>query len=159
MSKTEVERIARQLHRAFHGHAWHGPSVEEVLSGVTAPMASAASPGGVHTIWQITLHIGVWEQTALRWLRGDLIHQSQVDAWPTIAEISEAAWHHTVANLCQSNQQLHDEILTLDDERLGQRVFLDSFTVYTLLHGVVQHDLYHAGQIALLKRLQSPRNQ
>ena len=57
----EIERILDQLKRAYEGDAWHGPSVKEVLAGVTAEQAHARPPGNAHTIYELVPHIAVWE--------------------------------------------------------------------------------------------------
>jgi uncharacterized damage-inducible protein DinB len=149
----EIDRILDQLRRAFEGEAWHGPAVMEVLKGVTAEMASARPVSGVHSIWELTLHINVWEHAVLRRLRGDraLIYNTEED-WPPDREQNEAAWHATLQTLVSTNEELRAEIAKLDDRRLDEPILDEMPSVYVTLHGVIQHDIYHAGQIALLKR-------
>src|SRR5919199_1641697 len=88
----EVERIADQLRRAHEGGAWHGPSVRELLAGVTAEQAAARPFEGAHSIRELVEHVEAWERAILRRLGGDpaAIYKTPED-WPE-AEASEEAW-------------------------------------------------------------------
>ncbi|PYP85166.1 MAG: hypothetical protein DMF61_17885 [Blastocatellia bacterium AA13] len=149
----EVERICDQLERALHGNAWHGPSVMEVLAGVS-PTAAAAKPlASAHSIWEIVNHIAAWERIAReRILEWNIRKVSDEEDWPPVVEASESAWSSALEALKQTNSELRETIKSLDDSRLEETIGDQSQTAYYLLHGVVQHDLYHAGQIALLKK-------
>lgn len=149
---NEVERISDQLRRAFEGEAWHGPAVREVLVGVTAEQA-ARRLGQAHTIWEITLHIAAWEGIVRRRLGGEVGRDipREVD-WPAVRETNEAAWRHALEELERGHRQLREAVARLSDERLGEKMPGKEHTIYIEVHGVVQHDLYHAGQIAVLKK-------
>ena len=150
---AEVERIADQLRRAFEGKAWHGPSVREVLAGVTAEQAARQPLPDAHSIWEIVVHIGVWEAFARRRLEGEVITDVPPEQdWPPVADTSEAAWKRTLEDLERGHQRLRKVISELPESRLSETVSGMGYSVYFMLHGVVQHDLYHAGQIALLKK-------
>ena len=150
---AEVERIADQLKRAFEGNAWHGPSVREVLTGVAAAQAARRPLRNAHTIWEIAVHIGVWEAFVRRRLEGEVITDVPPEQdWPPITDTSEAAWKRTLAQLEEGHMRLQKVIAALPESRLAETVQGMGYSVYFMLHGVVQHDLYHAGQIALLKK-------
>lgn len=149
----EVERIANQLRRAFEGEAWHGPALSEILSGVSADQAAKRPVGNTHTMWELVLHIEVWESVVRRRLGGERIDElSPAQDWPAMGETTAAAWEQTRARLDASNRALQQEIGKLKDEQLSAPVPGKGYSIYDMLHGVVQHDLYHAGQIALLKK-------
>jgi uncharacterized damage-inducible protein DinB len=152
----EVERIADQFKRAFDGEAWHGPSVLALLEGVTAEQAAAHPIAGAHSIWELTLHIGAWESACLRRLQGDPAQLSDEEDWPSVGDPSEDAWTAAKNELRVGHQALLDELSGLDDSRLDEPIIEDAPTsfssVYVTLHGGVQHNLYHAGQIALLRK-------
>ncbi len=150
---TEAQRIADQLRRAYEGEAWHGPSIGELLSGVTGEQAARRPIPQAHSIWEIVLHVAQWEGFVRRRLKGDLVKDlpPEVD-WPPVKDTSEAAWQLALGNLARGNQELRNAIEVLSDERLREIVQGQRYSFYGLLHGVVQHDLYHAGQIALLKK-------
>jgi uncharacterized damage-inducible protein DinB len=150
---SELKRINNQLKRAFEGTAWHGPSVSEVLAGVTAEQAAAHPIAGAHSIWELTLHIATWERVGRRRIEEwQPIEVSDAEDWPTVEDTSEDAWHVALDELRRNHEALRAAIRGLDEARLDEIVPGTEYTGYFLLHGVIQHDLYHAGQIALLKK-------
>ncbi len=150
---SEVKRIEDQLRRAMEGEAWHGPSLREILEGVTAEQAARRSISAAHSIWEIVLHITVWESVVRRRLAGEVIVELPPEQdWPRPRDGGEAAWKQALADLVRGNQMLRQAILGLSEERLRETVPGKDYSVYFMLHGLVQHDLYHAGQIALLKK-------
>ena len=149
----EMQRIVDQLHRAYAGNAWHGPAVSEVLAGITAEQAARKPLAGAHSIWDIVNHIAVWESVVRRRLEGErIVELPPEEDWPAVRDTSEAAWKKTLEDLERGHRQLEETISRLSDDRLGNGVFGKDYNVYVMLHGVVQHDLYHAGQIAILKK-------
>ena len=152
---SEIERILDQLKRAYEGGAWHGPSVCEVLTGVTATQAHARPPlQNAHSIWELVHHIAVWENVGRRRLEGDRaeINISSPEDWPPADDMSDAAWEQAKAVLDRGHEALRKAIAALDESRLDQPILEGLSTAYVTLHGVIQHDLYHAGQIAILKK-------
>jgi uncharacterized damage-inducible protein DinB len=148
----EVERIADQLSRAFEGEAWHGPAVMEILDGITARDASARPFKSAHNIWEIVLHIAAWEKACLRRLHGDRAQLPSEEDWPAVPEASEQSWEESKKGLKQAYERLRHAISQLADAQLDQPIVEGLSTVYVTLHGVIQHSLYHAGQIAILKK-------
>jgi uncharacterized damage-inducible protein DinB len=150
---SETRRIISQLRRAYEGEAWHGPSVCELLDGVTADQAARRPIPTAHTIWELVLHIAAWERAARRriieWTAEDVRDEEN---FPAIPDTSEAAWSAAREELRQTNSALREAISALQDSDLERMIERAPYSAYFLLHGVVQHDLYHAGQIALLKK-------
>ena len=152
----EIERIADQLKRAYEGKAWHGPSVREALAGVDSAKAARHSPGGGHSIWEVALHIGVWEGIVRRRLGGESIADiADAQDWPAVTDLSDAAWQRALITLLEVHRQLRAAVETFPEARLAEIVpgTKTPRSFYGELHGVLQHDIYHAGQISLLKRL------
>jgi uncharacterized damage-inducible protein DinB len=153
---SEVDRIRDQFRRAFDGEAWHGPSVLALLNGVTAEQAAAHPIPGAHSIWELTQHIRAWEGACLRRLNGDPAQLPDQEDWVPLNNFSEAEWEQTKQALLETHRQLLEALASLDDSRLDEPIISDPnvtySTVYVTLHGGVQHDLYHAGQIAILKK-------
>jgi len=150
---AESKRIADQLRRAFEGPAWHGPSLKALLADVTAEKAATRPIPGGHSIWEIVLHVTAWETIALRRLQGGAFEDppGEVD-WPPVDEVSEKSWQRTLDGLERSNVALREAIELIDDARLNDIVPVKNYSVYYMLHGVIQHDLYHGGQIAILRK-------
>ncbi|HEU4594702.1 MAG TPA: DinB family protein [Pyrinomonadaceae bacterium] len=152
----EAERIADQFRRAHEGEAWHGPSLKELLQDVNAGEASARPVAGAHSILELVLHIAAWERVARRRLEGEAaqIYNTPED-WPA-GEVSEDAWRAALRTLEEEQAKLRATILRLDDANLDGPIFKEMSSIYVTLHGVVQHSLYHAGQIAVLKKALRP---
>jgi len=151
---TEIDRTLDQLKRAFEGHAWHGPSLKELLNGVTAQQAHARPLANAHSIWELVQHIAVWEDVGRRRLEGDPaeVPISSPEDWPPAEDVSDAAWEQAKAAVERGHQALVDAISRVPEARLDEPILEGKSTVYVTLHGVIQHDLYHAGQIAILKK-------
>jgi len=150
---TETHRINSQLKRAQEGQAWHGPSLRELLVGVTAEQAAAKPIPNAHSIWELVNHVVAWEQIARRRLEGEAATEIPDEVnFPPVTDASEEAWQATLQSLEASNRSLREGIKRIDDARLEEIASGTSYSNYFLLHGVIQHDLYHAGQIALLKK-------
>lgn len=149
---TEVDRTLDQLRRAFRGPAWHGPAVMEALTGVTAARATARAIPSAHTIWEITRHIAVWEDVVRRRIEGEKVEPTPAEDWPEPGEANESAWKALLQRLEEGHDRLEATVRGLDDARLIGKAGGSDNTVYLLVHGAIQHDLYHAGQIALLAK-------
>jgi uncharacterized damage-inducible protein DinB len=151
---SEISLIVDQLQRGYDGNPWYGPSLVSVLQGVT-PAKAAAQPGaGIHSIWELTEHIIAWEQIARRRLQGEVVQNVPESInFPPIREEDAASWHKTLAGLARAHTELLDTIRKLDESQLDKNLRGEDHNSYFLLHGVIQHNIYHAGQIALLKKL------
>ena len=150
---NEIERIVDQLRRAFEGNAWSGPSVLEILAGIAPEQAGAKPIPGAHSIWENVLHIGTDEDVVRRRLLGEVIVELSPDQdWPPAPEPTADGWTQALSDLTRSYQRLLETVATLAPERLEEMVPGMGYSVYVMLHGVAQHALYHAGQIAILKK-------
>lgn len=149
---SEVSRIADQMHRAFSGEAWHGPSLSEILHGVDAATAAAHPMHGAHSIWELVLHVAAWKGAVRRRMHGEAIELTGADDWPPVTDPRESAWKAACDALAEAHRALLADASAFDEKRLTETVPGKDYDFYHLLHGAVQHDLYHAGQIALLKK-------
>ena len=148
----EVERIEEQLRRAYEGEAWHGPALREVLADVTAARAAARPLPDAHSIWEIVLHVAAWTNVVRRRIGGEWTDAPDEGDWPEARETSEAAWRDALARLEENQRELRRAVARLDDARLDEPLAAGKSSFYVTLHGLIQHHLYHAGQIALLKK-------
>jgi len=155
---SEAVRIADQLRCAFEGGAWHGPAVLELLSEVDAASAAAHPLPHVHSVWELVLHITAWDGAVDRRLvTGKAVTLNAAQNFPPVTDQSKAAWKKAVAHLKKIHQELIKTVSALPDARLQERVPGKNYNVYFMLHGVTQHGLYHAGQIAILKKARFSR--
>jgi uncharacterized damage-inducible protein DinB len=148
----ETRRIEDQLNRSFRGEAWHGPCLQDLLRDVSFERAAASTLANIHSIWEVVLHITAWLDISRRRLEGEALEPTAEQDWPAVADPSEAAWKIALGNLEAANEKLRGAIAAFDADRLDQRVPGKPYSFYFLLHGVIQHNLYHAGQIAILKK-------
>lgn len=154
---SESKKIADQLRRAFAGEAWHGDALLEILTGVGAATAAARPIPDAHTIWELVLHIAAWDRVAIRRMAGEAVELRDEENFPLVNDTSEAAWQKTLDLAKQTHDELINTVAAFPDARLAEQVPGKKpayYDFYYLLHGVVQHELYHAGQIALLKKAQ-----
>ena len=152
MNSSESSRIADQMKRAFVGEAWHGPALMELLEGVTAATASAHPLAPAHSIWEIGRHITAWKHALRRRMNGEAVELTGEQDWPPVSDVSETSWIETIEELKRAHNELESAVAALDDGRLHDTVPGKDYDLWFMLHGAVQHDLYHAGQIALLKK-------
>lgn len=155
---TESVRLADQIRRSFEGNAWHGDSVLELLAGVNAKTAAAKPIESGHSIWELLLHIAAWDDAVRRRAGGEAVTLSETQNFPPLKEVSEAAWRQAIESAKQTHNQLIKAVAAFPDSRLqdqvpGKTEKYHSF--YYMFSGVVQHELYHAGQLAMLKKFQA----
>ena len=151
-TESEGARIADQLRRAFDGSAWHGPALLELLSDVDAATAAARPVPEAHSIWELVLHIAVWDDAGLRRLSGKKWQPTGLANFPRVTKPTEAAWRKAVAHAKRTHDLLVKTVAALPESRLRDRVPGKKYDFYFMLHGIAQHELYHAGQIAILKK-------
>jgi uncharacterized damage-inducible protein DinB len=151
----ESALLADQLRRAFQGDAWHGPALLELLEDVDAATAAAKPLPDVHSIWELALHIAAWDAAACRRLGGKKIQLTGVANFPVVPKPTNGAWRKAVAEVKGKHDRLVETVAALPETRLRERVPGKKYDFYHMLHGVAQHELYHAGQIAILKKAQA----
>jgi uncharacterized damage-inducible protein DinB len=149
---SEPALIAEQLRRAFEGVAWHGPALHELLQDVDAATAAAKPLPDVHSIWELVLHVAVWDDVASRRLGGEKFQPEGLANFPLVPKPTKAAWRKAVAQAKRTHDVLVKTVAALPESRLRERVPGKRYDFYHMLHGVVQHELYHAGQIAILRK-------
>jgi hypothetical protein len=147
---SEIHRIVEQLKQVHEGEAWHGPSVDEAIEGVDAKGASQRPIAGAHSIWEIVHHMRVTGEAVRAHLTGG--PSSEEPDWPACPEVGEIAWRAAVARLRVAQEELRHEVSRLPEARLHDAVPGKSHSYWYELLGLLHHDLYHAGQISLLKR-------
>jgi uncharacterized damage-inducible protein DinB len=151
---SETTRIADQLRRAFRGEAWHGPSLLDLLAEITPEQARASPLRSVHSIWELVLHIDIYLQVGFDATRGTPMPKlfgTERD-WPALKDDSAVAWFDAQDKLFEDAEKLAHAIEKFEDAKLFDIVPGRPYDFYHLFHGIVQHSLYHGGQIAILKK-------
>ena len=140
------------LSNTYGGSSWHGASMMEILHNIDSAQAFHSS-SHIHKICQLVQHITTWRIFAIKKLEGDRNFEvSQEENWkePTIQ--NESSWKEILSELDDSQKKLIEKLNAFTDQNLDEDVPGKAYTFYTLIHGVIQHDLYHLGEIALLSR-------
>ena len=156
---VELARIEDQLRRALEGGAWHGPAVLELLDGVTAEQARAHPIAGAHSIWELVLHLAAWKNEVRHRLSGEPAGEPEDGDWPTVQNVGAKGWKEAREKLELAHRLLVSAVKDFPEQNLyvpindaRELVPGAGTSYYELLHGIVQHDVYHAGQIAVLKK-------
>jgi uncharacterized damage-inducible protein DinB len=157
---SESDRLIDQFSRAHDGDPWHGSPVRAILEGVTHEQAAARPIPGAHTIWELVLHLTGWRNEVTRRATGKPAAEPEGGDYPEAGDPTALRWRAALAALDASYRNLVEVTRTIGDEQMlrptndpRSRPPGTGVTYYELLHGIVQHDAYHAGQIALLKKL------
>ena len=124
----------------------------ELLKDVDAATAAAKPLKNVHSIWELVLHIAAWDGAGLQRLSGKKCQLKGAKNFPAVSTPSEAAWQAAIAETKRNHDALVKTVAGLADSRLRDRVPGKRYDFYHMLHGIAQHELYHAGQIAILKK-------
>ncbi len=152
---SETARLADQIRRAFEGEAWHGDSVLQLLSDVDAKLAAARPIKNAHSIWELVLHIRAWDDTVRRRAGGTAVKLPDKENFPPVSDTSSAAWSDAINQLKSTHDELTQVVAAFPDSRLQEQVPGKTeryHNFFYMFSGIVQHELYHAGQIALLKK-------
>jgi hypothetical protein len=147
-----MEGIVDQLHRSLEGDSWQGPSIREILEGVTVTEAAAHPVPAAHSIWELVYHVTAWVRAVHSRVLGRVSELEGEADWPPVRDISEDAWAAALEDLRRSQSELIATLGTLTDVHLSAPVPNRDYDRAHLLHGLTQHHAYHAGQMSLLKR-------
>ena len=153
---TEISRIRDQLRRAILGGAWHGPSVAEAMSELSAKQAWEHLTPGTHSPAELVLHIAAWLDIVRRRFTGEVVTPTTADDWPKPPVAGVEEWRGCRDRVMRAHAALDEALASADDRKLSELIPGQDNDIYYLLHGAVQHSIYHAGQIQLIARGLSP---
>jgi hypothetical protein len=163
---TPVAELLHLLDEAFDRKAWHGPTLGGALRGVSALQAAWRPAPGMHNIWELTVHAAYWKYAVRRRLldekRGTFAEKGSnwfVRPVPGLVAPAalEARWRADVRLIQAEHRRLRAAVATMSAADLDRRLPGKTSTRGFLVRGIAAHDLYHAGQVRLLKRLQTIR--
>src|SRR5262245_15546962 len=133
---SHIQTIIDDLISIHDGDPWHGPSLKETLSGVTAKQAAAKPLANAHSIWQLVLHIAAWEDVFMRRLAGTQINEPEEGDFPIITDASEEAWRQALAKFDETHRSFVEAVAALTDDRLRETVAGKGYTVEYMVRGV-----------------------
>jgi uncharacterized damage-inducible protein DinB len=152
------QRVAEAIERSVSGPMWHGPALADLIGDVSAEQAAARPVAGAHSIWELVLHMTAWTEIVRERLVGSAKSEpTPEEDWPPVVDPSAAGWRAAVERMKDAHRELAADVAQLDDSRLIGRVPGKEHSVLAMIHGVVEHDAYHGGQIAILKRAQGAK--
>lgn len=154
---TEIHRIADQLDREYSGEPWHGSPLRAILAGIDHASAIKHPVPGAHSIWELVLHVTAWKNEVRLRLAGAEAAEPRDGDWPAVRDASAAGWADALERLDVAHRLLLSAVREFPEQHLpvptndhrGEGI---AATHYELLMGILQHDVYHTGQIALLKK-------
>ncbi len=153
---TSGSALAELLRKGHSSDPWHGPSTVDLLAEVTPEMAVERPIAEGHSLWEIVLHMTGWQREVARRLEGAEPGMPEGGDWPRPPRPSQAAWTKAQADLHDSLEELAGAVAGLSDEALAERIGSADRPLGTgrskaeTVIGVLQHNAYHSGQIALL---------
>ena len=152
MENTEIQNIKTIFDRSFNGPAWHGPDIKSVLKEISHEEA-LKKVGDSHNIAEIVFHMIAWRNFLINNLKGQKNYEvSDEENFKKIDNISEADWTKLKDRLENSQNEMLELLSRTNETILDQKVGARKYTYYILMHGVIQHDLYHLGQIELIRK-------
>lgn len=159
---SRAARLAKHIERTVTGPMWHGPSLAQALETVTHEQAAAQPIPGAHGIWEIVRHVTSWAEIARERLHGQSLGDPAPERdWPPVTGTDANfgpvpdmnAWRIALEQLAFAHRMLAADVKDLTDAQLDAKVKDLDYPVGILLDGVVEHGVYHAGQIALLRKM------
>jgi uncharacterized damage-inducible protein DinB len=151
---SEILNIVDQLEREFHGDPWHGSPLVSILDGITATQAAAHPVEGAHSIWEIVLHITGWKSEVRNRVGGAPAGEPEGGDWPAVGSATDERWRQALEALERAHEALIERVRALPEETLHEptRDPRNAPLGTGVSRYVLQHDVYHSGQIALLKK-------
>jgi uncharacterized damage-inducible protein DinB len=153
--KTESQRIYELLKNSWDGDMWHGPNLTGILKDIDWEKAFKKPAAGSHNIYELVQHMITWRRFVLEQLKGNESYRVELNSeldWPTIYKHSEGSWQEALDELHKNQRELVEFVKDFEDSRLEEIVPGRKFTWYTLLQGIIHHDIYHSAQISTLKK-------
>jgi hypothetical protein len=155
MVHPEIEHLLGLLDEAYSRAAWHGPNLRGSVRGLTAREAGWRPGPGRHNIWEIVVHAAYWEYTVRRRLIGEKRGSFSLQGSNWFArpiDRSEKGWRDDLGLLESEHRRLREVVSSIEPEDLDRHARGSKTVTRRLIAGIAFHDVYHAGQIQLIKR-------
>lgn len=152
---SPLEMLIEVVDQGFDRTSWHGPNLRGALRGVTASQAVCRPQANRHSIWEHLLHAAYWKYTVRRRILGEKrgSFPRKGSNWILPQTTTEAAWRNDIQLLQEIHQSMRAAIADVPSTKLFTELPKSKVTYFYLISGVAAHDVYHAGQIQLIKRL------
>lgn len=148
----ENERIIKLFDDLYKGNPWLDVTIMDTLKILTPEQAARKMHPGWNSIWQVVDHLVNWRYAMLERINGRVFNSPEDNFIRPITDTSAAAWSNTLKNLEDSQQKWKDYLSDISEEDLEKIPDTRPFSRYELIHGILQHDAYHLGQIRILSK-------
>ncbi|KLT68290.1 MULTISPECIES: DinB family protein [unclassified Flavobacterium] len=149
----ESKRVSNLYQSIYNGDPWLEVTLENTLKNVTAAQAYRKINPRLNTIWEIVNHLIQWRRNILRRVQGETVTTPDHNYFVPVLDSSEAAWEQSLQSLAKSQELWNAFLDTFDDGNFEKIYPTNNHTYYEHIHGIIQHDVYHLGQIVILKKL------
>ncbi|MBF4493451.1 DinB family protein [Flavobacterium sp. JLP] len=149
---SESKRISNLYQSIYNGNPWLEVTLAHTLENVTAAQAYRKVNPNLNTIWEIVNHLIQWRRNILRRVQGETVLTPDHNYFVPVLDSSEAAWEQSIQNLAKSQELWNAFFEDFDDADLDKIYVNNGHTFYEHIHGIIQHDVYHLGQIVILKK-------
>lgn len=149
------EQFTTQLRQLYEKGAWFGDTYQEKLEGVTADKAFQQPGPGVHSIAELVAHVIYWRRTLIRKLQGEKEFAGKLehpDNWPAVADLKKKGWPAILREFGETQEQLLS-LLGAAKPGLFDTEFSPGNSMFYVVEGIIQHDIYHLGQLGLVKKM------
>lgn len=150
---SESKRISNLYQSIYNGNPWLEVNLTKTLENVNAEQAYRKINPNLNTIWEIVNHLIQWRRNILNRVQGEIITTPDHNYFVPVLDPSEAAWEQSLQNLAKSQKAWNVFFEDFDDAHLEKIYTSNGRTFYEHIHGIIQHDVYHLGQIVILKKL------
>jgi len=151
-STGEGRQLAEELRAIWHGDAWHGPALQELLEGVTPERAATRPLAAAHSLWELVVHATAWTDVWRQRLAGQVRREPEEGDFPPVPAPTPQAWAEARRRFQDSHDQLAARVSRLTAAELDATVPGCAYDARFLVRGAIRHTVYHSGQIALLKK-------
>lgn len=149
---NEQQRLTALFKNLFNGDPWLDITILGTLSQVS-PQKAALKPGyGGNSIWEIVNHMISWRHVILKRIQGEPKNTPEHNYFLPVDDTSDSAWSDTLEKFDASQQIWLDYLATVDESELNRNYQGSPYSIYDLIHGIIQHDAYHLGQLTLLAK-------
>jgi len=159
LAMSETSFYATQIQATQSGDPWYGPPITQVVEGLTSQQAAARPIPNAHSIWEIILHMTSWVREVRRRLEQGNPHEPDDGDWPPVPDPTEGNWWQAMDELETAHADLREQLFRTPEKKLDDMVGPvrdpaqgTGVSYAAMLQGLLQHDAYHLGQVALLKK-------
>lgn len=156
MGNPNVQAYVDQLQNVYSGDAWYGKPIRDILNDVQSEIAFRKPAPDSHSIAALLSHMLYWREFVIARLNGDetfAVDQEKSFMWQTLLPQDAENWEALAARFHDSHERMINALQSRDESFLGHTVAARGYNFHVLLNGIVQHDIYHAGQIAYATKL------